>query len=83
VNEPNPYSAPQAALETPSDLDLDGFSLEPRRLPVGAGMDWLGKGWQMFSQAPGTWIALMFLLVLSMMVLSVVPFIGGIAATCW
>jgi uncharacterized membrane protein len=80
VNDPNPYSAPQSTLEAPLVLDAAGFLGEPRRLPTGAGVDWLRGGWELFQKAPGAWIGLFVVWVLVFMAVSFVPIVGGIAA---
>lgn len=79
MNEPNPYGAPMASLES-LDTDQEGFRLEPRRLHTGAALDWLGESWRLFSQGAGTWIGVFVLFFLLVVVVSVVPLVGGIAA---
>jgi uncharacterized membrane protein len=69
----NPYDAPRAnLLELPAD---EGDLLaEPRSLPAGSAVEWYAKGWEVFLQAPGTWVAIFVVYVLAMLVLSCIPF---------
>jgi uncharacterized membrane protein len=79
LNEPDPYSAPQASLEIETPAAADGFLDEPRALPVGAGMDWLAAGWRSFSFAPWPWIAIFVIFSVIVLVTSMLPLIGILA----
>jgi uncharacterized membrane protein len=79
MNNPNPYEAPRAALENQSTED-DGFLGEPRGdLPIGAGADWLGYGWNAFKEAPLPWIGILVVFIVISGVLGIVPFVGPFA----
>ncbi len=89
----NPFQAPAARLEQafPESGDLLD---EARRVSAGEAIAWLSQGWEMFRQAPGTWIGLSVVFVVVMMVLGMIPivnlalnllipvFIGGIMLGC-
>jgi uncharacterized membrane protein len=78
MNDPNPYDAPQSALESlHPDLDT-GFLGEPRDVAAGAAMEWLGTAWGYFTRDPGTWIGIMLLSFLVMFAAGMVPFLGGL-----
>ena len=68
----NPYDAPRAALlEIASDTD---FLADPNSLPAGNAVEWFAKGWEYFTAAPGTWIAIILLYYVAMVILSCIPF---------
>jgi len=48
---------------------------------AGRGLEWWRCGWQLFREAPWTWIVLMVLLIAIMFGLSFIPFLGQIAST--
>jgi uncharacterized membrane protein len=76
LNEPDPYSAPRANLEIDASTTPDGFLGDPRSLPIGAGMDWLGAGWRSFALAPWPWIAIFILFAVIVLVASMLPLIN-------
>lgn len=45
----------------------------PRRVPARSGLTWLVEGWELFREAPGTWVAIMLLWLFLSAVLAVVP----------
>ncbi len=73
--EPNPYAAPAADLSKPQET-VAGFLSEPRKLTAGSGWGWLTGGFRLFMQAPFTWLAMVFVLMLLLTVLNFVPIIG-------
>ncbi len=52
---------------------------EGRRVAAGRGLAWLGDGWRMFKEAPGSWVACFVLFCLMMIVLMLIPVLGNIA----
>lgn len=91
--EDNPFKAPDARVDDrfPSGGD---FIPEGQQVPAGNGIAWFSRGWEMFRQAPGTWIGLSLVFMLMVIVLSVIPvinlvlnllipvFVGGIMIGC-
>lgn len=78
MEQNNPFRAPEARV---ADIaaDMGEFLPEGRRVPAGNGVAWLGSGWTLFKAAPGTWIGLTVVFMLVMMVMALIPFLGGIA----
>jgi uncharacterized membrane protein len=60
-------------------MPANGPAPEPRKLPAGYGASWWGEGWRVFSAAPGTWIALVLILLVLMFLMLLVPIVGGLA----
>jgi uncharacterized membrane protein len=80
MNDRNPYESSDAPLIPPAAVET-GFLGEPRQLPAGAGLDWLSGGWKLFAQAPGVWIGFALIWMMLMFVASMLPIIGGFAAS--
>ncbi len=49
------------------------------RVEAGHGWAWIVAGWQVFAQAPGIWIAILLIYLGISVVLSLIPFVGGLA----
>ena len=55
--------------------------MNTRIVPASRGARWLAEGWQMFRVAPLGWLALVFAYWILMTVVSMVPFVGLVAAS--
>lgn len=51
------------------------------RRPAGNGVNWWSAGWRYFAAAPWMWIGLTIAFIVILILVSVVPLIGGIAST--
>ena len=49
---------------------------EPRVVPAGASVQWIGTGWEMFKAAPGPWIGMVLIFIIALSVVGAVPLIG-------
>jgi uncharacterized membrane protein len=71
----NPFQAPAArvadAAADPGELIENG-----QRVPVGNGVAWIGRGWQLFRMAPGTWIGITVVFILIVLAVSFVPLLN-------
>jgi len=77
----NPYATPRAPV---SDATLAGqgtFVPGGRGVGSGRGWDWIAEGWALFRAAPWMWIALLVVFFVLMLVLGVIPILGGLAMT--
>jgi uncharacterized membrane protein len=70
----NPYHAPEADLIEASEGEMTG----PQGVPTGNSIDWLTKGWSHFKQNPFAWISAVVLWFLLVIVVSMLPLVGGI-----
>ena len=50
------------------------------RVDVGRGWGWIVEGWRLFAQAPGIWIVILLIYFGISVVLSFIPFVGGLAS---
>jgi uncharacterized membrane protein len=77
MNNPNPYEAPRATLEIQASDDDDGFLGESRGgVPIGAGAEWLGYGWNAFKEAPLPWIGIFVVFVVMSFLANLIPLVG-------
>ena len=49
------------------------------RAEAGRGWGWIVEGWQLFAKAPGVWVVILLIYLAISVVLSFIPFIGGLA----
>ncbi len=49
------------------------------RAEAGRGWGWIVEGWQLFAKAPGVWVVILLIYFGISVVLSFIPFIGGLA----
>jgi uncharacterized membrane protein len=77
----NPYGAPQAPVDDRMGAMAEGLALEPHRLPAGAALGWYGEAWRLYKLAPGPFTLLWVVFAVIIVVLSLVPFLGGLVTT--
>lgn len=76
----NPFQAPQARVDDVCEKIVEGqFITEGRRVPAGNAMKWLSQAWGMFTQTPGTWIGILFVLMLIVTPISLIPVVGVVS----
>jgi uncharacterized membrane protein len=61
----NAYAPPTAAVEDPHEGGGSLGTLLPvgRGVSMGQGLSWIGGGWRLFKQNPGTWVGVVLILV--------------------
>jgi uncharacterized membrane protein len=75
----NPYAAPTVdVLSAPLTNDNVSFIPEGRATGFGQGLNWITRGWNIFTQAPLIWIVNAVIVLAIYVVLSLIPFIGSI-----
>ena len=74
--EQNPFIVPGGSSEQ------GGAAFDPagRNVDAGRGLEWLKQGWQLFVKNPGMWIAIAVILMVIVVVLSLIPVVGSLAA---
>ena len=74
--EQNPFLVPGG------ESAQGGGAFDPagRTVEAGRGLEWLKQGWQLFTKNPGIWIAIAVILMVIVIVLSLVPVAGTLAA---
>lgn len=72
--EQNPFLVPSGSSEAGGSFDPAGRTVE-----AGRGLEWLKRGWQLFTRNPGMWIAIAVVLLVIVIVLSFVPVVGTLA----
>lgn len=74
----NPFKAPAAHVADAGGHAGD-FLPDGQRVPAGNGINWLGRGWDLFRQAPGVWIGIGLIYLIISMVLVFIPILGPLA----
>ena len=71
----NPLQAPTASVPNLPPLPTT-LRAEPRGMPLGAGMQWVSTGWEMFKAAPGPWVGIFLVYIIVTGVVSLLPFLN-------
>ncbi|SDX50851.1 hypothetical protein [Thiocapsa roseopersicina] len=77
----NPYAPPRADLTPPRTEDEEDALQAPQSRPVGQGWRWITDAWQLFKAQPGAWIGAVVLFYIILILVSIVPWVGGLAVT--
>jgi uncharacterized membrane protein len=77
----NIHAPPKADLRLPRQDGQDDRPNDPASLPAGQGWAWIAEAWQLFKKQPGAWIGALILFYLILIVVSLLPLIGGLAVT--
>ncbi|QVL47406.1 MAG: hypothetical protein KFB96_17050 [Thiocapsa sp.] len=77
----NPYAPPRADLTPPRAEPEEDALQAPQSRPVGHGWLWITEAWQLFKAQPGAWIGAVVLFYIILILLSIVPWVGGLAVT--
>ena len=77
----DPYAAPRSRVaDVPALADEGNFILDGQAVPAGNGWTWITDGWALFAKQPGIWIAIVVVFLIIFVVISLIPFVGGLAA---
>ena len=71
----NPLQAPTASVPNLPPLPTTLLA-QPRGMPLGAGMQWVSTGWEMFKAAPGPWVGIFLVYIIVTGVVSLLPFLN-------
>lgn len=77
----NPYAPPRADLTPPRAEPEEDALQAPQARPVGHGWLWITEAWQLFKAQPGAWIGAVVLFYIILILLGIVPVVGGLAVT--
>ncbi len=75
MSEQNPFLANQEGGSGGSG----SFDPAGRSVALGQGIEWYKQGWQLFTKNPGIWIANLVIMMVIVIVLTLIPIIGGLA----
>ena len=77
----DPYAAPRSRVaDVPARADDGNFIADGQAVPAGNGWKWITDGWALFARQPGIWIAIVVVFLLIFIIVSLIPFVGGLAA---
>ncbi|MFC3120134.1 BPSS1780 family membrane protein [Agaribacter flavus] len=74
----NPFQAPEADLEIPTDPSMASTYIGPQSRPTGSGVNWISSGYQNFKASPGPWLVTMLVGFVIMILISIIPIIGSL-----
>ena len=74
----NPYQSPSVDIISAAPESDAEFIDGGRTVPAGNGVNWIGTGWNIFTQSPIAWIVCTVIMVVISLVLGFIPIIGGI-----
>lgn len=76
----DPYAAPKAHVEdVPAAIEEGVLIADGQAVAAGNGWQWIASGWTLFKLQPGMWIGMTIAWFVIMLVIAIVPIIGGIA----
>ena len=74
-------ATPPVPQSSPATAAARAGAPAPRHLSAGYGASWWGEGWRVFAASPWVWLGLVVILLVIMVLLMLVPFLGGLAQT--
>ncbi len=75
----NPYLPPETTVADPIDAS-EPTLVEPKKLPAGRGLGWIQEGFGYFKASPLIWIVNIIIMIALMMLLALIPILGGLAS---
>ncbi len=69
----NPFEAPRARVDDPGPEGAGALLDPPRAVEAGRGLGWLGDGWALFKEAPGTWVGVILVWGIISIALNLIP----------
>jgi len=77
----DPYAAPRARVaDVPAGAPGGNFVAEGQAVAAGNGWQWIVDAWALFKRQPGMWIAIIVVFFVLFFLVSLVPFVGSLAA---
>ena len=77
----NPFAPSRADLTPPRAEPEEDALQAPQSRPVGHGWLWITEAWKLFKAQPGAWIGAVVLFYIILILVSIVPLVGGLAVT--
>lgn len=77
----NPYAPPRADLTAPPVRGGSETLCDPCAVEAGRGWGWIADAWPLFKDRPLAWIGAILALMIVYILLSLVPFVGGLIST--
>jgi hypothetical protein len=77
----DPYAPPRADLSAPRVGNDSATVREPCAVAAGRGWGWIAEAWPLFKDRPLAWIGAVLALMIVYILLSLLPFVGGLIST--
>jgi uncharacterized membrane protein len=62
-------------------VNINEGGVQARSVDAGRGINWWSDGWALFQKNAGIWVVIALILLIGAVVLSFIPFLGGLATT--
>lgn len=79
MSDLNPYNPPESRTANATAASAENFIAGGRAVDAGRGWEWIASGFALFKKQPGNWILVLIVLLVCMILITVVPIIGGLA----
>jgi uncharacterized membrane protein len=74
----NPYAAPKAQVADETLVAQGNFVPGGHAVPAARGWSWYAEGWNLFKEAPATWIGMIIVMGVIFIALAFIPVIGSV-----
>jgi hypothetical protein len=79
MSEINPYQPPKSEAVSVAPAADGNFIPGGRAVEAGQGWEWIVSGFALFKKQPGTWILMLLAMFVCLILIAIVPIIGGLA----
>ena len=79
MSDMNPYQPPKSGAVSTASAAAGNLIAGGRAVEAGQGWEWIASGFALFKKAPGTWILMLIVWLVCLILVAVVPIIGGLA----
>ena len=79
MSEVNPYQPPKSEAVSVTPAAAGNFIAGGRAVEAGQGWEWIASGFALFKKQPGTWILMLLAMFVCLILIAIVPIIGGLA----
>src|SRR5258707_12232733 len=77
MSEMNPYQPPKSEAVSVAPAAAGNFIAGGRAVEAGQGWEWIASGFALFKKQPGTWILMLLAMFVCLILIAIVPIIGG------
>ena len=79
MSDMNPYEPPNSGAASAASAAAGNFIAGGRAVEAGRGWEWIASGFELFKKQPGTWILMLIVMLVCLILIAIVPIIGGLA----
>lgn len=79
MSEMDPYKPPVSSAASATSAGAANFAAGARAVDAGRGWEWIVSAFALFKKQPGNWVLVLIVLLVCMILITVVPIVGGLA----